>query len=90
MPDVNVSADDLRKLSSALRQYETRVKEASRALEGSLRSLPWNDPQKVKFESRLREFHRQVERFMASEVDAMSKAANDMARKVDDLRNTRM
>ena len=90
MVDVNVSAADLRKLSSALRNYQTEVKDASRKVEGALRSANWHDSQKQKFETRLKDFQRQVDRFMTGEVEAMAKSLGELARKVDDIRNTRM
>ena len=92
MPDdqVHASAADLRKLASALNSYKQDVASASKKVQGALGSANWHDSRKAQFESRYRDLQKRVDGFMSGEVDSMMKALNELAHRLDDIRNVRM
>ncbi len=90
MSDVAARADDVRKLASALQRYQQDVKQASRTVEGALRSANWKDRKKEQFEIRFRDFQKQMDRFMSAEVTDMVRSLNELARKIDEITRMRM
>lgn len=87
---VNASPADVRKLASALRAYKQEVVAASKRVNGALGSAHWHDSRKSQFESRYTELQKRIDGFMNGEVDQMVKQLNDLARKLDEIRNIRM
>lgn len=87
---VNVSSTDVRKLASALGAYKHEVEAASKRVQGALNSAHWHDPQKQRFEARYRDFQRSIGGFLNGEVDAMIKALDDLARKVEEIQRVKL
>lgn len=87
---VNASPDDVRRLAGALRNYQQQVANASRSVQKALASANWNDRQKQRFESRYRELQKSIDRFMNDEVVSMVSTLNELARKLDDIKQMRM
>ena len=87
---VNANPEDVRKLSSALKRYQSDVRSASRQVQHALSGARWHDPQKDKFEARYQSLQKSVDRFLGGEVDDMIKALNELARRLDDIKAMRM
>ena len=87
---INASAADVRKLAKALGTYKDDVSTASAKVRGALKSANWNDSRKQMFESRYQELQKRVDGFMSAEVDQMVKALNDLAHRLDEIRNVKM
>ncbi|MGY1802957.1 hypothetical protein ACI78T_06725 [Blastococcus sp. SYSU D00922] len=87
---VNASPQDVRKLAAALAAYQQDVAAAGKKVRGALNAANWHDPQKDKFEARYRDLQKGLDRFMSGEVTAMVKGLKDLARKLEDIRSTRM
>jgi len=87
---INVSPNDVRKLASALGAYKTDVTAASKKVRSALASANWNDKRKTQFEARLADHQKSLDRFVSGEVDQMVKSLNELARRLDDIRNLRM
>lgn len=87
---INVSPSDVRRLASALGAYKSEVAAASKKVRGALAAANWNDKRKAQFESRLADHQKSLDRFVSGEVDQMVKSLNELARRLDDIRNLRM
>ena len=87
---VHASAEDIRKLAAALKAYRQEVTSASKKVQGALGSANWHDSRKDQFESRYRDLQKRVDGFMSGEVDSMVKALNELAHRLDDIKNVRM
>lgn len=87
---VHASASDVRKLAVALDAYKKEVSSASKRVRGALGSANWHDQRKAQFEGRFQDLQKKVDGFMAGEVDQMVKDLNELARRLDDIRSTRM
>lgn len=87
---VNASPADLRKLASALSAYQQQVKAASKQVRGALDHANWNDSRKAQFESRYKDLDRRIDGFLSGEVAQMIKSLKELARKLDDIRSTRL
>jgi hypothetical protein len=87
---VNASPADVRKLATALNAYKQEVVSASKKVRGALGSANWNDSRKAQFESRYQDLQKRIDGFMTGEVDQMIKQLNDLARRLDEIRNIRM
>ena len=87
---VDASAADVRKLAGALRRYRDDVKNAGRSVESQMGSIRFDDKKRQQFEQRFRDHKKQVDRFMSSEVDAMVKSLDELARKLDEISRLRM
>lgn len=87
---VNASPTDVRKLASALGAYKNDVAAASKRVRGALGAAHWNDSRKTQFESRYKDLQKRIDGFMSAEVDQMIKQLNDLARRLDEIRNIRM
>jgi hypothetical protein len=87
---VNASPADVRKLAAALNTYRQEVIAASKKVRGALGSANWNDSRKSQFESRYQDLQQRIDGFMSGEVDQMVKLLNDLAGRLDEIRNIRM
>lgn len=87
---VEASAADVRKLATALNAYREDVLSAGKKVQGALRAAHWNDARKTQFEARYQELQKRIDGFLGGEVDQMLKSLNDLARRLDDVRNIRM
>ena len=87
---VNANPEDVRKLASALGVYQQEVVASSKRVRGALNSARWHDRQKDAFETRFQQLQASIDRFMNSEVQAMVKSLNELARRLDEVRNMRM
>lgn len=87
---VNASPADVRKLATALTAYRQDVLSASKKVRGALGSANWHDSRKSQFESRYQDLQKRIDGFMSGEVDQMVKQLNDLARRLDEIRNVRM
>ncbi len=87
---VNASPADVRKLATALGTYRHEVVSASKMVRGALGSANWNDSRKVQFEARYQDLQKRIDGFMTGEVDEMIKQLNDLARRLDEIRNIRL
>lgn len=87
---VNVNPDDVRKLATALGAYKQEVTSASKRVRGALSAADWNDARKEQFDRRFQDLQKGIDHFMAGEVDQMIKVLNDLARRLDEIRNIRM
>lgn len=87
---VHASPADIRKLAASLGTYRKDVAQAASRVQGALSGANWHDNRKAQFEARYRDIQRQIDRFMSGEVDAMVKALNQLAAKLEDIRNTRL
>ncbi|HSL73888.1 MAG TPA: hypothetical protein VK853_05460 [Ilumatobacteraceae bacterium] len=90
MSEVNASSADVRKLAAALKQYKEETKQVGRRVDGAIRSANWHDKNKDQFETRYRDFTRQIDRFMSTQVEDMVRSLNDLARKLEDIERMRM
>lgn len=90
MSDVNASSKDVRKLASALKQYKEESKQVGRRVDGAIRSANWRDRNKDQFEARYRDFTKQMDRFMSTQVDEMVKSLNNLAQKLEEIERMRM
>ncbi len=90
MADVNASPDDIRKLAAALKRYQDDVRQSAKAVTAAVSSARWHDPQKQKFEARLKDHQRQVERFTGSDIEQMIRSLNQLAAKLDEIKRMRM
>lgn len=87
---VNASPVDVRKLATALGHYKQEVAAASKKVRGALGSANWHDSRKAQFEARYQDLQKRIDGFMSGEVDQMIKQLNDLARRLDEIRNIRM
>ncbi len=87
---VHASPQDIRKLASSLNSFKSEVTSASKKVRGALAAANWHDSRKAQFESRYNDVQKQIDRFMSGEVDQMVKALNQLASKLDEIRNIRM
>ena len=87
---VNASPADIRKLAAALGSYKQEVAAASRKVRGALASANWHDSRKAQFDSRYQDLQKRIDSFMSGEVDQMVKTLNDLAHRLDEIRNIRM
>lgn len=87
---VNANPDDVRKLASVLNVYQRDVTAASRSVQKALASANWNDSQMRRFEERFRDVQTHIDRFMSNEVPSMISTLNELARKLDDIKQMRM
>ena len=87
---VHASPQDIRKLAAALGSYRQEVSAASHKVQGALGSANWHDSRKSQFEGRYRDLQKQIDRFMSGEVDTMIKNLNQLASKLDEIRNIRL
>jgi hypothetical protein len=87
---VNANPDDIRRLAGALSKCEQDVLQAVRSARRALDSAQWHDRQKDQFAARFLELQRSVERFMATEMDGMSKSLTKLATQLDAIRSMRM
>ena len=90
MSEVNASSADVRKLASALKQYQEETKQVGWRVDGAIRSANWHDKKKEQFEIRYRDFTKQIDRFMSTQVEGMIRSLNDLARKLEDIERMRM
>ena len=92
MPGNRVDADPkaVRKLASALTQYQRAVAEAAKSVQSALDSADWNDSQKQQFEARLKQLNGSVRRFMESDVKEMITGLNKLASQLEAVRQIRM
>lgn len=90
MRQVDASSADVRKLASALKQYRDETKQVSRRVDGAINAANWRDGRKDQFEARYRAFAKQIDGFMASQVDDMIRSLNDLARKLEEIERMRM
>lgn len=90
-PDrVDASPTDLRKLAASLVRYKKDVSDASARVRGALRAANWNDARKTQFEVGYHDLQIRMDRFVSAEIDDMIKRLNDLARRLDDIRQVRM
>lgn len=87
---VDASPTDLRKLAAALVRYKKDVSDASARVRGALKAANWNDARKAQFEAGLQDLQGRTDRFLSAEIDEMVKRLNDLARRLDDIREIRM
>lgn len=90
MGQVDASSADVRKLASALKQYKEETKQVGRRVDGAINSANWRDSKKDQFEARYRDFTKQMDRFMTSQVDDMIRSLNDLARRLEEIERMRM
>lgn len=87
---VNASPADVRKLATALGSYQREVVAASNKVRGALGSANWHDSRKSQFETRYQDVQKRIDSFMSGEVDQMIKQLNELARRLDEIRNIRL
>lgn len=87
---VDASPTDLRKLAASLVRYRKDVADASARVRGALRAANWNDARKTQFEAGYQDLQTRMDRFLSGEIDEMVKRLNDLARRLDDIRQVRM
>lgn len=87
---VNASPADVRKLAAALGSYKQEVAAASNKVRGALGSANWHDSRKSQFEARYQDLQKRLDGFMSGEVDQMIKQLNELARRLDEIRNIRL
>ena len=87
---VHASATDVRRLASALTAYKQEVSLASRKARAALNAANWRDARKMQFEARYQDLQKHIDSFMSAEIDQMVRDLNEFARRLDDVRNTRM
>lgn len=90
MADVNADPADVRKLAKALERYQADVRQAAKSAAGAVAGAKWNDPQKAKFEARLRDHQRQLERFVSADVEHMVRSLNQLAGKLEEIKRMRL
>lgn len=86
---VNVRADDVKKLASALQKYEKQVMQAGKDFQKALESASWNDPQKARFASKFSDFQKKINGFVANDSKPMIKYLNEYARRASDMSGMR-
>lgn len=87
---VHASPTDVRKLAAALTAYKQEVVAASKKVRSALDSANWHDQRKAQFDVHYKDLQKRVDSFMSTEVDQMVKALNDLARRLDGIRDVRM
>ena len=87
---VHASSADLKRLATALENYQKEVVGASKKVRGALNAANWHDARKTQFEAKYAEHQKRVDSFMTGEVDQMAKALRDLARKLDEIKQVRM
>jgi hypothetical protein len=87
---VNASPEDVKKLAAALTKYQAEVSSAGKRVQGALNSANWHDRQKDQFEGRLKDLQKTLDRFMSSEVQAMTKSLSELARRLEEIKRMRM
>ena len=87
---VHASPQDIRRLAVALGSFKEEVSAASKRVQGALRAANWHDQRKTQFEVRYQDLQKQIDRFMAAEVDQMVKALNHYASKLEEIKNIRL
>jgi len=87
---VHASPQDIRKLAAVLTSFKNEVTSASKRVNGALGSANWHDQRKAQFEGRYKDLQRQLDRFMSGEVDQMVKALNQLASKLEEIRDVRL
>jgi hypothetical protein len=87
---VNASPADVRKLAMALGAYKQEVVAAARKVRGALGSANWHDARKTQFEARYQDLQKRIDAFMSGEVDQMIRQLNDLAHRLDEIRNIRL
>ena len=87
---INANPEDVRKLASALTQYQKDVASQSSRVRAALRSAEWEDARKAQFEASLQDLQRSIDRFLISEVEQMVRRLNELARRLEDVRDVRM
>lgn len=81
----NVSPEELDGLAKQLEAYQRAVLQAGKTMEGAVRGLKWNDPQKNKFENHFREHVKSTNRFVNDETGQMIKYLKGTASTLRDL-----
>jgi len=87
---VDASAADVRKLAAALNTYRAEVLAAGKKMHSALGAAQWNDARKTQFEARYRDLQKRIDGFLSGEVDQMTRALSELARRLDDVHNVRM
>ena len=90
MGHVDASSADVRKLASALKRYKDETTQVGRRVDGAIRAASWRDSKKDQFEARYRDFSKQMDRFMSSQVDDMVRSLNELAKKLEEIERMRM
>lgn len=90
MSSVRASSAEVRKLASALKRYKEESKQAKKRVESAIRAANWHDKKIEQFEARYKDYSRQVDRFMAGQVDEMLKSLNELARRLEEIERMRM
>ena len=83
---VNVRPEDVKKLASALLNYEKQVMQAGKDFQRALESASWSDPQKARFASKFSDFQKKVNGFVANDSKPMLRYLNEYARRASEMR----
>lgn len=86
---VHANPGDVRKLAKSLQQYEQKVVDASKQAQKAIDRANWNDRQKSQFEERYRNFHKQTNSFVATQVRDFVKSLNALASDLERARSRR-
>lgn len=87
---VNVKPEDLKRLEKALERYREAVVDAGKKVQSELNRVRWHDGQRDRFEVKLKEIDRAVQRFLDGDLKSMQRYLNDMYRDLEQLRARRM
>lgn len=87
---VHASPNDVRKLATALTIYSAEVADATKKVRAALNQANWHDGRKQQFEQRYQDFQKRMNGFLGSEVDEMVRSLNQLAARLDDVRETRL
>lgn len=87
MSEGRVVADpeSIRRIASALAEYQRDIIDAGKSVEGALKDAEWNDHRRDEFEEGYLDFKRKVEVFVESEVQEMAKGLNLLAAQLEEI-----
>jgi uncharacterized phage infection (PIP) family protein YhgE len=86
---VHADPADVKKLAKAMQQYQQRVNEASKQARKAIDQANWKDRQKQQFEGSFRNFQKQTDRFVGSQVKDFVKQLNALAADLEKARSRR-
>lgn len=86
---VHADPADVKKLASALQQYQQRINDASKQAQQAINRANWKDRQKQQFEDKFRDFQRHTDRFVDAQVKDFVKQLNALATDLENARSHR-
>jgi F0F1-type ATP synthase membrane subunit b/b' len=84
---VHADPADVKKLASALQQYHQKITDASKQAQQAIGRADWHDRQKQQFEGKFKDFQRQTDRFVGSQVKEFVKQLNALASDLEKARS---